>query len=143
MAFFQWLLLCGITLITTLSFAGQQVHYDPEIVNLSGIIQFKTYPGPPNYTDVKKGDAREESVYLKLNHPIDVAVNQGVPQDDLMNIPEKNVRSIQLVINQNPNPNLIKEGEHVTVTGTLFHGHTGHHHTAVLMEVKSVNKPAK
>ena len=43
------------------------VTYEPEIVELVGTLDLQTFPGPPNYDSIQKGDDIERHFYLKLN----------------------------------------------------------------------------
>ena len=40
--------------------------YEPEEVELRGILYEEVYPGPPEYTSVKMGDRPEKAVFLTL-----------------------------------------------------------------------------
>jgi len=44
--------------------------YEPEIVKLVGVTTRHTFPGPPNYESVKKGDAPERYWLLRLPRPV-------------------------------------------------------------------------
>jgi hypothetical protein len=133
------LLLLSAWIFTTLSLASNQVvHYAPKVVTLTGIIKFKTFPGPPGYESVDRGDDEETCPYLLLNHPVDAV---ALPDDDKStgSETEKNLKIVQIVANEkNSNwswSNKTKYvGKPVRVTGTLFHSVTGHHHTRVLVE---------
>ena len=35
------------------------LNYEPQKVQLEGILYQKSFPGPPNYEDIKKGDKEE------------------------------------------------------------------------------------
>lgn len=108
--------------------------YETRGVQLTGRIFTKIFPGRPNYESIKKGDEPEEAWIIRLAKPICVKANeQG---DDA----ENNVSEIQLVLRGNQFAqirSLMKRGT-VTVTGSLFHSHTGHHHRAVLIWVTGI-----
>lgn len=75
----------------------------------------------------------EEEYVLILNKHIDVAEDKGFGG------PEKNVSEIQLVVyseDQGQAKKLINKN--VEVRGSLFHSHTAHHHTKILLEVDSL-----
>ena len=36
--------------------ANKTVYYEPATVELRGTVETKTFPGPPNYTNIKQGD---------------------------------------------------------------------------------------
>ena len=128
-------LILAVILFSRCSFAeNQTVFYDPQLVQLAGVIETKTFPGAPNYENIKDGDAAETSLYLILDHPVNVS--PAAETNELVNIPEKNVRVIQLVDVRRSAWNKLHDGEHVFVRGMLFHKLNGHHHSRVLMMVK-------
>ena len=111
------------------------VSYEPATVTLTGKISRRVFPGPPNYESVKKGDAPEVAWLLRLERPVSVKAKQG----DEFNQTRRNVRDLQLALG----PDDFKRyrsllGKRVAVSGQLFGAHTGHHHTAVLLQVKSL-----
>lgn len=123
--------------IFSVAFATNKcVPYEPKLAQLTGIISMITYPGPPNYENVKAGDASETGGYLRLKAPIDVCANSHMK--DPWNTTEKQVTMVQLVIHNQHDWRKIKNGNHVRISGTLFHQMTGHHHTRVLCEVQKI-----
>lgn len=119
-----------------------KVHfYQPERVTLTGKLFLKTFPGPPNYESVKKGDAAEKGWYLKLDKKIDVIINEKkrVPEND-NDEKEKGVDVIQLALpyegyHEYQKKKKFKVGARVTLSGNLFRRFTGHHHARVLLSV--------
>lgn len=110
--------------------------YEPEEVELRGILYEKVYPGPPEYTSVEMGDRPEKTVFLTLKEPINVELKKNAEQEDLINTPEKGVRELQVVFSDSrPLAHQIKQ--EVSLKGTLYHGCTAHHHRRVLMMVNS------
>lgn len=112
--------------------------YEPSVVKLEGTLTKKTFPGPPNYESVLKGDRPEAYWMLNLERP--VCVDQD-PTDADVNGAQKNVRIVQLVVDPKvyqANAGLI--GTRVVVTGRLFGAITGHHHTPVLLTVATIVK---
>lgn len=120
--------------------ANKTLYYEPEIVELTGVIKLITYPGPPNYEDIKKGDMEETCPYLTLDYPINTRVLPNNADPTLEN--ENNVKVTQLSVDSEKYWKMIEMGikkrKHFRVTGTLFHWFTGHHHTKVLMLVERV-----
>jgi hypothetical protein len=107
--------------------------YEPRSVQLTGRIAWRVFPGPPNYESIRNGDTPEEAWILHLAKPICVRADKK----DEDNVAEDNVTDLQLVLRGNQFRQLrglLRKGP-VTLTGTLFHSFTGHHHTAVLMDV--------
>jgi len=110
--------------------------YEPDVVAMQGMVKRVVFPGPPNYESVKKGDKPEPYWVLFLPKVICV---QGDPKDEFNSETEKNVQSLQLMdVAYKKDRGLL--GKSVVVKGTLMHSYTGHHHTPVLIQVKSIEK---
>ncbi len=110
--------------------AGEPLHYGPAVVRLSGIIVIEAFFGRPNYGDDPENDEIERSPILVLDEPV---VVEGDPDGDFDSESEDDVRRVHLVIIDDAL--WAKKWRHVVLEGTLFHSHTGHHHTRVLMRV--------
>ena len=125
------LLLCGFT--EPVQEKGW-VSYQPTVVEIKGKLIVRRYYGPPNYGENPKTDAKETMPILVLSKPINVQGNTD-PKASFDRQSVKNVRRIQLEFTK-PYKEFI--GKTVLVKGTLFHAFTGHHHTDVLMDVRSI-----
>lgn len=130
-----------VLILTSKVFAANVVvKYEPTVIELSGILELRTYPGPPNYDSVKLGDEPERCYYLKLLKPIDVF--PVLAEKSLINdAVEKDVNVIQLSLRNDSLSGHFKKigfGKKVKLKGSLFHRHTGHHHTNVLMSVDDI-----
>lgn len=114
------------------------LEYGPT-VSLTGILRSQVFPGPPNYKSIKRGDRKETAVILTLNARTCTAGND--PQ--AVDVAEADIREVQLVVTKDAHwrtvRGLIKK--RAIVTGTLFHAHTGHHRTKVLIDVTNI-RPA-
>ena len=115
--------------------AEECLSYEPVKVRLIGTIVEKTFPGPPEFESIEKGDRPEAHWILKLIRP--VCVN-GDPKSELNVETEKKVNAVQLIIYGDEGRYKHFLSRKVIATGTLFHAHTGHHYTKVLMEVISI-----
>jgi len=112
------------------------VSYEPDAVVLKGTIRQHTFPGPPNYESVARGDQAERVLVLHLAEPICVSASTDWEK-------ETGVSDLQLVfINNRSQFGKSLAGRKVVVTGTLYHQHTGHHHTKVLIKVSSIKDRA-
>ena len=112
--------------------------YEPAEVQLSGTISKQVVPGPPNYESVRKGDKPETIWILTLDKAVCVTGNT-----DDVNEPEQNVTDLQLLLQPNHFAQLRRmTGPKVQVVslGKLFHGHTAHHRTKVLLDVKEIKQ---
>ena len=116
--------------------AQQCLEYGPT-VSLSGTMRSKVFPGPPNYESIKRGDRRETAIILSLATP--TCTNPGDPAN-IVDVAETDIRDVQLVITKPSDWKLVKRllGKPVVLTGTLFHSHTGHHRTKLLLTVADI-----
>lgn len=101
--------------------------YEPTIVMLSGKLERRTYPGSPNYENIKKGDEPETGFYLLLKNPI---CTLGDEESD----PKQNVSLVQLVLDKKDYDKLRPYlGKVIKLKGSLFAAITGHHHAPILL----------
>ena len=108
------------------------LHYEPALVRLSGILEKKTFPGPPGYGE-SSTDKPETAWVLRL---VDAICTTG-PGD--VNPSERDVRDVQLVARGNMLTRFQElAGKGVSASGTLFHSQSGHHHTKVLLAVQGL-----
>jgi len=113
--------------------------YEPVGVKLTGIIISKTYPGPPEYESIRKGD--EPETYWLLALPRPACVDQPDPTDDV-NVAQRGIRRIQLVFHDEKDYRTYQPllGRRVIATGTLYGAITIHHKTPVLLQVHTLAK---
>ena len=112
--------------------------YEPAVVELSGTLRRQTFPGPPNYEDVGRGDQPETGYYLHLEHPV-CAEGTG----ELLE-PRRDVRVVQLVLDAAGYAAYRKRLDtRVTLRGTLFSAYDAHHHAPLLLEVRPDPTPAR
>jgi hypothetical protein len=141
----------GIIALALLAFTASSVgqttpqseclSYEPTVVTISGTLVRKTFPGPPNYDSVKKGDRRETGWFLDLPENVCVKVDRAEPD---LNPKQSGIHGIQLVLQPRQcaqYKSLV--GKRVIATGTLFGEHTAHHHTPVLLTVRTLEDAAK
>ena len=133
-----WLFLLLAVCVAQLEPVGCR-SYRPAQVNLKGTLSRKTFAGPPNYQDIRKGDKAETYWLLNLDSPI--CVNQDDPAPDV-NPGRKGVRNVQLVIRTEDYARFTPiVGKRVVATGSLIGEITGHHYTPVLLSVTSLEEP--
>lgn len=105
-------------------------------VELQGKLQRVTFPGPPNYQSIADGDQPEVQWVIDLSTRLCV-------EKDKMNDGEKGLGTVQLIFTH-PETDFerykVMLGRKVEISGELFHAQTGHHHTSVLIEVKSIKQ---
>jgi len=131
------LMFCLLTGNSSAFAAPPCLAYEPSPVQLTGHIRQETFPGPPNYTSIKDGDDPEVSWILQLAEPLCV---QAAPSDDMCESVSNETR-VQLVLQAEHYRQFRRLlGRRVSVQGTLFCAHTGHHHTKVLITVQSMKQ---
>ena len=122
-----------VALVVTSGSFAQCLKYAPEVVTLTGVVHLKTFYGPPGYGEDPAHDRKERQALLTLDQPLCVA--KGL--DDGLEEPEADQHEVTLVpLGAHPNLSSFR-GKHVRVRGTFFHAITGHHHTALLLDVKN------
>ncbi len=109
------------------------LEYWPAVVEIKGELSIETFFGPPNFGEEPETDAKESHWILTLNEPINVRPPKDA--DPHADPAIENVKKLQLVLPESASELI---GRQVIVKGTLFHAHTGHHHTDVLLEVETI-----
>jgi uncharacterized protein DUF4431 len=135
--------LLAIVLVGSCALSGQTkgnrsacLAYEPAVVRLMGTLVRKTFPGPPEYKDLSRGDRPETYWLLVLSQP--ACVDEDSVQPDL-NPAHDNIRTMQLVVSEELNKKYkYLVGRRIVATGTLFGEHTAHHRTPVLLTVKTM-----
>jgi len=108
------------------------LRYEPDTVAITGLLVRKTFPGPPNYESIAKGDTPETGFYLELA----LSICTTASSDSDVHPATEGVHLVQLVLDQ-PGYDRLRPrlGQKVTVRGTLFAPNTGHHHAPLLLKV--------
>ena len=112
---------------------------DP-FITLSGTLRLKLFPGPPEYSSIENGDRADfcwvldmdkESFILALNTPVQ---ELGLDYKDIIKWP--NASEVFLFPDQNVDESIRKRnGQHISISGYLFHAHTAHHYSPMLLTV--------
>ncbi|KQT45330.1 hypothetical protein ASG52_14240 [Methylobacterium sp. Leaf456] len=122
------LLLAGSTI--AVSAAEACLSYTNRI-GLTGRLIHRTYPGPPNYKSVARGDRPEKVLVLALAEPVCMA--QDKADRDGMSPAIARITQVQLAATLRDLGG-IKIGRTLRVTGEAFAAHTGHHHTPIVLD---------
>jgi hypothetical protein len=126
-----------LSIVFSIQAAAQNcLSYDTDSVKLTGTISRKTFPGPPNYESIRRGDKPETYWVLHLSSPI--CTTASVDDDA-----ESGVTDLQLILTQKQYAlykKFVGRKARVTIKGKLSHAITGHHHTPVLLEVVSISQ---
>ncbi|PUA29280.1 MAG: hypothetical protein B0W54_01365 [Cellvibrio sp. 79] len=111
---------------------------DGQDVTFMGTISRETFPGPPNYESIDDGDAPETYWVLTISTPQCVTA-ESMESDTRYEVAKSTTR-FQLAFEDaniyKSQKNLVENS--AVVEGQLFAGHSGHHHTKVLISVKSI-----
>ncbi len=104
-----------------------------QTITVQGFLSRETFPGLPNYESVKNGDQPETCWILTMDEPI-CARGESYENGDLYLSDE--TQRLQLVMEGDQYKEFkAMVGKRVKVSGEVFIGHTGHHHTAVLLDI--------
>jgi hypothetical protein len=102
-------------------------------VQLSGTLERKTYPGPPEFESIAAGDAPETIWLLRLEQPACVMRDRNDPSG--VNAAVSSTKQVQLLLNEVQYKLYAKWiGLRVTLRGKLYGAATRHHRTPVLLE---------
>jgi hypothetical protein len=109
-------------------------------LSFEGILNYRIFAGPPNYEDVRKGDAPEPTYILTLPEPICASGDEFVDQSDKFNevqiFPESSDKAAQAL--SRDLRRLV--GKRVIVEGTSpFGAHTGHHHAPLMLPITRIS----
>jgi len=114
------------------------LEYEPVVVILSGKITRHMEYGAPGYGEDPTHDEKEVYWYLDLDRPLCVNGKDEVSPDMES---EEDIRELQIVFHKYPTGQWV--GHRATITGTLFHSDSGHHHTKVLIKSESITRTAR
>lgn len=117
--------------------AQRWLSYEPQTVELDGRLVIQAKYGPPNYGEQPKTDEKVRIPVLVLQNPVNVLPSE---ENSYNSQAVYRTRQIQLAFIETriDYKNLI--GKNVVVTGSLFHAHTGHHYTDVVLSVSSIER---
>jgi hypothetical protein len=123
-----------VSLILFSASAGARcLGYEPKSVTLTGEIEMRKLPGPPNYRSVARGDRPETVYFVKLDSPVCVS---GDPTSRLNSKSHAGVEEVQLILSAVKGSAAV--GKRMRVTGTLSGAQSAHHRTPVLLTVKAM-----
>jgi hypothetical protein len=112
------------------------LQYEPTTVALVGELRSATFPGPPNYRSIARGDYPESVFILTLDRAICVS---GDPSSSLNSESHSKLTEVQLVVARDKVRSAL--GKRIRASGTLFGAHNGHHRTPVLLQVSAIRDP--
>ncbi len=114
-----------------------RMRYNDPTVTLYGQVYTDFFFGRPNYGASPSTDAIEHAIILALDEPICVEGDGQRYDGNYESIAEDYIDRVQIATRDvDALPQL--RGHGVKLKGRLWHAHTGHHHTGVLMSVEDV-----
>jgi hypothetical protein len=124
----------GCLLLSSIASAEECLQCEPATVTIEGSVSLKPAYGPPGFGEDPRHDAREDYLALTLDTPVCVTASSKPQTED---IAESDIKTVQLVFRNSEALRRAKHwiGKKTSVTGSLYHGFTGHHHTTVLLNV--------
>jgi hypothetical protein len=108
--------------------------YEPHKVQLTGKLSLKMFYGPPGYGETPKQDTKEHVFVITLRKAITVIADSA----DSVNETTSNVKNIQ-IFNPDNIPLYSLRGNVVTVSGVLHTSLDGHEHTAVILDLETID----
>jgi hypothetical protein len=120
--------------VSSIASAEQCLQYEPVTVAIRGSVSLISAYGPPGFGEDPWHDAREDYLALTFDTPVCVTASSKPQTED---VAEGDIKTVQLVFRNSEAFQGAKHwiGKKVSVTGSLYHGFTGHHHTTVLLKV--------
>jgi hypothetical protein len=135
--------LCSLGCTTALSAEAACIDLtETKSFSFEGSLSYHIFAGPPNYEDVRKGDAPEPTYILNLDTPI------CATGDDYVS-PDKRIDKIQVYPAESGVTGVFVSrelrrfvGKRVVVEGNSpFGANTGHHHASLLLPITKVAIP--
>ena len=127
-------------LVIFAAFSTQQalatcLSYTSAGTTIGGVLEQHTFPGRPNFEDIRAGDEPETGFYLSLATPVCISGSTSAQDAPPLN----GVTRVQLVFDHGGYEALRPFlGKFISVKGVLFAAHTGHHHAPLLMQEPSL-----
>ena len=109
-------------------------------LSFEGMLTYRIFAGPPNYEDVRKGDAPEPTYILTLTEPICASGDEFVDPNDKFDqvqiFPGSSDKAAQAL--SRDLRRLV--GKRVAVEGASpFGAHTGHHHAPLVLPITRIS----
>lgn len=125
--------------------SGVLKKFQEPIITVSGTLHSKLFPGPPEYSCIENGDRKDYCWVLELDKPsfllaLNTPINElSLELSDILKRSDANQVIVILEKNmKNFSPEY--ENKNVIIQGHLFHAHTAHHYTPMLIQAKQILK---
>jgi hypothetical protein len=115
---------------------NQYLSFWPTKVRLTGFIEQRTFPGPPEFSDIKKGDTPEHVWIMRLDHPVSVKPAPGDHENETV----EHARGATVYFYERYGARHWERllGKHVEVTGVLFSAINAHPRTDISMRAEAI-----
>jgi len=113
------------------------------LISLKGKLILKLFPGPPEYSSIEGGDRADYCWVLQLDSlSLHLALTTPVaePASTLADLKNRSNHGEVILALDEDLENFCKEhrDQPITVEGQLFHAHTAHHYSPMLVDVKKI-----
>lgn len=114
--------------------------FEPALSEVCGTAKLETFPGPPNYEDISKGDHPESHWMLTPSIPINIKSCDD-PKAQSTCSAANDVKKIQLIFDATSQANNFKffnkdlDDPQLCVDGYLYRGITGHYYADIALRV--------
>lgn len=112
-------------------------------ITLKGKLRLKLFPGPPEYGSIEEGDRADYVWIVELDDP-SFLIALNAPENelslDLADIAEREDAHDLILCVRERLERACEEykDQNVIVRGILFHAHTAHHYTPLLIDLKDI-----
>ena len=101
-------------------------------IEITGILKIEIFPGAPNYENIAEGDKPEKYWFVVLNKSVCFSPDTEFLSEEVA------LTKMQLIFDSSEQQ--LKEGKKYFIIGFTVPAHTGHHHSDVLLRVKSIKE---
>lgn len=109
--------------------------HQPQLA-LAGPLALRQFPGAPNFTSIKAGDA-DEATFI-LTQPRSICITDG---DDGFGDPAQAIRKVHIFATDPRTYGVLANaiGRRIKVRGQAFPAETGHHHASLVLKVDAID----
>jgi|GEM_PF-6268706 hypothetical protein len=112
-------------------------------ITLRGKLRLKLFPGPPEYGSIEEGDEADYVWIVELDEP-SFLIALNAPENELSLdladiVKRKDAHDLILCLDGNLERTCEEyKDQDVIVRGILFHAHTAHHYTPLLIDLEKI-----
>jgi hypothetical protein len=101
-------------------------------IELEGRLERQVFPGPPNYSDIRRGDLPDSAFILVMDDPFCLIEGESGPTTSFRRV---HVYAADSSLNARLRAAV---GRRIRVIGEGFEAHTGHHRSPLVVEVSDL-----